>query len=753
MSDVVFIARDGAVVVDTIGRGPPGPAGGPEGPQGTPGTPGSNGTNGINGINGGIGSSAGNAALFAAASGMTIGAAITSIDTAGYSAPGKGTARYAYDAAVDATFVAAYPRAAFLAADGRGFRLKPQGFYTLTQFGAVGDGSTDDLPAFDAALAYLKTLAPAHNLAASKFVPKLYVPIPAKHYYCSGTINVHATLHMFGDGSGAPNAKGTLIRFGDNCNGIVLNDYRTHGDGLGSQGDSSGSIVEGLSLDGGNVGYNSGTGAFVLGDGSSASGHGIRIRSTGCTLRDIAGTFWGGDLININATSGSGGATEGNANNWTVRNIWGIYNDGSALGVYGSDANAGTSENINGVQNRIANINDRSFLGNNTHITPHARDNGVVCSTGNNLPTGVCSYGGANYAVIQGQETAASTTTPGTNSAIWWQTVAPTTYAKPWVSGMAWAAGGPYLTSQSNANGVSLFLNAYAEAAQGPVQAFSPTLFIGGLLGEVGFTNIIGPAGAGAAIWSRGAAGDLITTRFKSPIGAYLGGGANDFFGLEMGAAGNWRMVKNSATGKIELQFNGIAIAVYETANDTNPLTVTLSRLKVAPVGSGAGLGGYEAGFIAVQSDLNGRALFKGDRYYYCGAGVTAGGPQGVRVTTAGTGGTTAVLEEFGGIVPPAVQTTGSTAYTAALANANSYIRFTGATAVAFTIPPNSSVAFPIGTEINGIQAGAGIITVTAGAGVTLNAFGGIKTTAGQWASFTAKNVATDTWDVVGKLA
>jgi hypothetical protein len=41
-------------------------------------------------------------------------------------------------------------------------------------------------------------------------------------------------------------------------------------------------------------------------------------------------------------------------------------------------------------------------------------------------------------------------------------------------------------------------------------------------------------------------------------------------------------------------------------------------------------------------------------------------------------------------------------------------------TAVNCTIPPNSSVAFPIGTQILIYQNGAGTVTLVAGAGVTL---------------------------------
>jgi len=47
-------------------------------------------------------------------------------------------------------------------------------------------------------------------------------------------------------------------------------------------------------------------------------------------------------------------------------------------------------------------------------------------------------------------------------------------------------------------------------------------------------------------------------------------------------------------------------------------------------------------------------------------------------------------------------------------------LRYTNAGAVTATVPPNSSVAFPVGTVVNVYSAGAGGVTVAAGAGVTV---------------------------------
>jgi hypothetical protein len=98
------------------------------------------------------------------------------------------------------------------------------------------------------------------------------------------------------------------------------------------------------------------------------------------------------------------------------------------------------------------------------------------------------------------------------------------------------------------------------------------------------------------------------------------------------------------------------------------------------------------------------------------------------------------------------ISTQSGTSYTGVLADANTYVRFTSASAVAFTVPPNSSVAYPVGTEITIEQAGAGALTVTAGSGVTINSRGADLVLAGQYAVATLKKVATDTWILTGDL-
>jgi hypothetical protein len=113
----------------------------------------------------------------------------------------------------------------------------------------------------------------------------------------------------------------------------------------------------------------------------------------------------------------------------------------------------------------------------------------------------------------------------------------------------------------------------------------------------------------------------------------------------------------------------------------------------------------------------------------------------GVEFVDAPTGGFTTVAEKTAN-------------YTAVLGDANIVLnRMNVASANTFTIPPNSSVAFPIGTTLSGDQMGAGATTITAGAGVTINSRGAVYDTAGQFAMWSAVKVGTDEWNLTGDLA
>ena len=93
------------------------------------------------------------------------------------------------------------------------------------------------------------------------------------------------------------------------------------------------------------------------------------------------------------------------------------------------------------------------------------------------------------------------------------------------------------------------------------------------------------------------------------------------------------------------------------------------------------------------------------------------------------------------------------TTYTTVLTDDGKLITCSNASAISVTIPPNSSVAYGIGTQLNFAQLGAGQVTLVAGAGVTLNSAGAKLKLNAQYAVATCVKTDTNTWFVVGNLS
>lgn len=90
--------------------------------------------------------------------------------------------------------------------------------------------------------------------------------------------------------------------------------------------------------------------------------------------------------------------------------------------------------------------------------------------------------------------------------------------------------------------------------------------------------------------------------------------------------------------------------------------------------------------------------------------------------------------------------------YTLVLTDNLKLVTVTTAEASTLTVPPNSSVAFPIGATIAVCQGGAGKVTITEGEGVTINSKDAALALTGQWATCSLIKTATDTWLCTGSL-
>ena len=90
--------------------------------------------------------------------------------------------------------------------------------------------------------------------------------------------------------------------------------------------------------------------------------------------------------------------------------------------------------------------------------------------------------------------------------------------------------------------------------------------------------------------------------------------------------------------------------------------------------------------------------------------------------------------------------------YTLILSNADQIVEMNVGSANTLTVPPNSDVAFPVGTELTVLQTNTGQTTLTPGLGVTINGTPGLKLRA-QWASAVLIKRAENTWVAIGDLS
>ncbi len=104
------------------------------------------------------------------------------------------------------------------------------------------------------------------------------------------------------------------------------------------------------------------------------------------------------------------------------------------------------------------------------------------------------------------------------------------------------------------------------------------------------------------------------------------------------------------------------------------------------------------------------------------------------------------------------VGTANTTDYTAVSADQYQVLEIMNkATAIAFKIPTNASVAFPIGTVLTVLNIGVGVCTISAvTSGTTTVLSGGAVAAAptlAQYKSAACIKTGTDTWYVVGGIA
>ena len=147
-------------------------------------------------------------------------------------------------------------------------------------------------------------------------------------------------------------------------------------------------------------------------------------------------------------------------------------------------------------------------------------------------------------------------------------------------------------------------------------------------------------------------------------------------------------------------------------------------------------------------------ALFSTDAVYAAGTGLTLTGTTFAIDSTVATltGTQTLTNKTLTGPIVNLITSAQTASYTLVLTDSSDLVEISNASANNLTVPLNSSVAFPVGTQINILQTGVGQTTVVATGGVTINGAPGLKLRT-QWSAATLIKRATDTWVLVGDLS
>ena len=102
------------------------------------------------------------------------------------------------------------------------------------------------------------------------------------------------------------------------------------------------------------------------------------------------------------------------------------------------------------------------------------------------------------------------------------------------------------------------------------------------------------------------------------------------------------------------------------------------------------------------------------------------------------------------------INTQTGTTYTTVLDDNGKLVTLSNASAITLTIPPNSSVAYPVGAQLNLAQLGAGQVTFAQGSGVTIVSTGATASAPklrAQYSTATAVQTSTDNWLVMGDIS
>ena len=501
------------------------------------------------------------------------------------------------------------------------------GYYNFMQMGPDNTGVND---CYDKLMALVINTPKFPATGYYKITKGIY--FPAGTYYISQSVEIKSAQHWVGQVT-SHGVMSPILRWPKNIIGVTLNWYNTLAGGTETTptGGSDQTIIEGLA-------FNSVMDASVATRNTGAHAIWMRARSI---IRHCSFTNWGGDGIHITGAVPSAG----NTNGWIVDSCK-MINTENGVYVDGPDSNAGCGSHIDSVYCRRWHIWDSSFLG-NVWIGGETANCGRSPSSGAATQTAFCTYLGTTYQIHPSAAAdAGRTTTPGTNSNVWYPSNSGLLAAE-WTGLEAvgfYRSGGPYLVD--NINAASVLIGCYTEQGVGLSWLLGPQISVGGFMGGIG-TFIGGSGGQLRAPKLRTSFGSSTVAGMTTSV--TLGEQDGYFLTMEVGGGatptGPWRL-KASGDGLILDNLNSASRIPFTVLGSTGLYPYKLS------CGGGISLGSGSTQNLISKSwqptfPTTGN-YYKGDILFIQQA--NAGAKAGIICTTSGVAGSTAVFKLFGAI-------------------------------------------------------------------------------------------------------
>lgn len=242
------------------------------------------------------------------------------------------------------------------------------------------------------------------------------------------------------------------------------------------------------------------------------------------------------------------------------------------------------------------------------------------------------------------------------------------------------------------------------------------------------------------------------------------GGGGSYATTIGDGTSTVFTVTHNLGTEDVIVEIHNISSGEMEIVDvdiiNTNQVTITYGS---APTLNGERVvvlssGGSSTGLTSIGLSTNASWLTVGSSPLSSNGTITLDVTTGLTsnqflATPSGSTGPVGLRAIAANDLPPVSVNTQSVSHTAVIGDANQLVVITDSSAANFTIPPNSSVAFPVGTSLSVIQDGTGQVTLNPQDGtVTINTPTGTLTTRARWSTISVVQISANVWVAGGDL-